>query len=117
MGYQAGICNIGSRSRLTRLSYGLFFFAATFWVWSFLGINAFPAFYRMVLIIPLFLGFIGFYQAAFSFCVVNAYKRKHDFGKKKISHQHHAADKGKAFTVLMISALSALVATVALFLL
>ncbi|MBN1328262.1 MAG: hypothetical protein JXA54_02200 [Candidatus Heimdallarchaeota archaeon] len=78
IGYKPGQCNIGKAERLKRLMSGfggLVLAIIGFLLIFFLEANAF---YTLILIIPIFLGFQGFYQYFFKFCVVNGLSKRFD---------------------------------------
>jgi hypothetical protein len=82
VGYKPGVCNIGAKERMVRLMSGFAFLFVAFLLWLaliFLENNyGIPREARLlVLPIPLFLGFQGFYQYFFQFCVTNALRRKY----------------------------------------
>jgi hypothetical protein len=82
VGYKPGVCNIGEKERMVRLMSGFAFLFAAFLLWLvliFLENNyGLPREARLLILpIPLFFGFQGFYQYFFRFCVTNAVRRKY----------------------------------------
>lgn len=78
IGYTPGQCNIGPAERLKRLMTGIIFFAigvAGALVFALVGLNQW---YSLILLVPFFLGFYGFFQYFFKFCVVNGLTKKYD---------------------------------------
>ncbi|MFX0114345.1 MAG: hypothetical protein ACFFB3_07345 [Candidatus Hodarchaeota archaeon] len=82
VGYKPGVCNIGEKERMVRLMSGFAFLFVAFLLWLaliFLENNyGIPREARLLILpIPLFFGFQGFYQYFFRFCVTNALRRKY----------------------------------------
>ncbi len=74
--YQPGKCNIGNINRAFRLSYGVFFLAFSFYLW--IGLNSYGILAKAALAVPLYVGFLGIYQALAGFCVHHAKRRTYD---------------------------------------
>lgn len=72
--YQPGVCNIGLYNVRLRTAFGLFFI-----IISFALAAAIPsAILKAFLVVPLYAGFLGLYQAKLKFCVHHAKKRTYD---------------------------------------
>ena len=76
--YQPGKCNIGNINRLFRFSYGFFFLALSLYLTIGFSVHEYALFTKLFLIIPLYVGFLGFYQAVAGFCVYHAKRRTYD---------------------------------------
>lgn len=76
--YQPGRCNIGDRNRLFRFSYGFFFLALSAYLWLGFNANGYGALAKAFLAVPLYVGFLGIYQALAGFCVHHAKRRTYD---------------------------------------
>jgi hypothetical protein len=76
VGYQPGICNIGRAERLKRLVSGGILLLVSLLIMFIMEILVLDPLYRLFLIIPNFLWFIGFYQYFFKFCITNARKEQ-----------------------------------------
>ncbi len=75
--YQAGACNIGKWNRILRAAYGIALLAISLAAWWWLRENA-ARFYRLGLAVPLYIAFIGIYQAYFGFCIYHAARHSYD---------------------------------------
>ncbi len=75
--YRTGSCNIGGWNRAARFLMGVFFLAASLIAWSWMVDNV-GRHYRLILILPLYASFLGFYEAYFGFCVYHAARRSYD---------------------------------------
>ncbi len=64
--------NIGNKGRAKRLVTGIVMFLVSLWLLEFIRINQFPVLSKLVLIIPLYLAFLGIYQSATGVCVMHA---------------------------------------------
>ncbi|MBI4181786.1 MAG: hypothetical protein HY520_02360 [Candidatus Aenigmarchaeota archaeon] len=73
-----GFPNIGPLNRLQRLGAGVLFLLAGVWAFGFLNINHFPLASRVVLFVPLYLGFAGVFEALFGYCLVHHHCRTYD---------------------------------------
>lgn len=82
VGYEPGKCNIGPAEQQRRLNYGILWIAIGV-VSGLLMLNYLPSepmfqLLRIILIIPFFIGFQGFYQYFFKFCVTNAFSKRYN---------------------------------------
>ncbi|MEA2069794.1 MAG: hypothetical protein U9O98_00735 [Asgard group archaeon] len=78
IGYKPGQCNIGPAERFKRLLTGLIGFLfgiAGALVIILLDVSAW---YTLILLVPIFIGFYGLYQYFFRFCVANGLRKKYD---------------------------------------
>ena len=76
--YRPGVCNIGSVNRAFRFSYGFLFLAISAYLWVGFEVHGFGTLPKLFLVFPLYVGFLGIYQAAFKFCVYHAKRRTYD---------------------------------------
>ena len=76
--YAPGVCNIGPRGRLVRGAFGAVAIALSIGVWWGLRATAAPAPWRLVVFLPLFVGFVAMFEAALRFCVVFARRGVYD---------------------------------------
>ncbi|MBI4170347.1 MAG: hypothetical protein HY514_01535 [Candidatus Aenigmarchaeota archaeon] len=76
--YQPGKCNIGNTNRFFRFSYGFFFLALSVYLWIGFSVHDFGIIAKAILFIPLYVGFLGVYQALLRFCVYHAKRRTYD---------------------------------------
>lgn len=75
--YKAGVCNIGKWNRIARAAYGVLLLAIAMITWLWLRDNV-ERVYRLALVVPLYAGFLGVYQAYYGFCVYHAWKHSYD---------------------------------------
>lgn len=78
IGYVPGQCNIGPEARQRRLITGLGGLVLTLLLFFGMYELGLLRELRLLLVIPLFMSFQGFYQYFFKFCVVNALKKQYD---------------------------------------
>ena len=76
--YEAGRCNIGPANRLFRFSYGFFFLALSFYLWIGFSVHEYGLLAKALLVLPLYVGFLGVYQAISRFCVYHSKRRTYD---------------------------------------
>jgi len=57
---------------------GLAFLALSLSLWYWMRVAPFDWYVRSLLFLPLFVGFIGLYQAYFGFCAYHAFNRTYD---------------------------------------
>ena len=113
--YSAGSCNIGPKEIRKRYLFGAvgFIISALLLIALFILNEPYPFF--LTVIIPLFLGFIGFYQGFFKFCVVNAHAGIYDLsdvggGKGNVKNKRfHELDLKRANILVLYAFLSALI--------
>ncbi len=82
VGYEPGKCNIGPAERQRRLNYGILWVAIGL-IGGLLMVNYLPSdpifrLLRLILILPFFIGFQGFFQYFFKFCVTNAFSKRYN---------------------------------------
>lgn len=85
--YVPGKCNIGPRGRTLRVSYGLAILAI-FVSLDLLSLGSISPLYRLVFLIPFYVGFLGVLMGTMSFCVMVASRgayNLHSFGMRKSS--------------------------------
>jgi len=70
--YTPGVCNIGPSEKQKRLGFGAALLALSLILWAAAAFFQIDRAYRLLLFLPLFGGFVGIFQAHFSFCVFNA---------------------------------------------
>jgi len=77
-GYAPGECNIGPRNRALRYAFGVLFLSVSAALFLYLAsVNA-PRLHRLILVLPLFLGYTGILEGRLSFCVMHGFKGTHD---------------------------------------
>ncbi len=76
--YKPGQCNIGPANSLLRMSYGFFFLTFSYFMWLLIELAGVGIWAKALLFIPLYVGFLGIYQAKARFCVHHAKKRTYD---------------------------------------
>lgn len=76
--YVPGKCNIGARGRAIRLSTGVVFIALS----VILGLTILRSLFsavRLVLVLPIYIGFLAALEGSMSFCVLHAARGTYDF--------------------------------------
>ncbi len=76
--YVPGRCNIGRHNRIFRFAYGFFFLALSVYLWLGFSVHDFGPVPKALLFIPLYVGFLGVYQALAGFCVWHAKRRTYN---------------------------------------
>lgn len=114
-GYQPGVCNIGKNE--IRKRYGLAvvaFLISALFVFAALLFKL-PHWAMLFTIIPLVMGFEGFYQGYFRFCAGFAAAGKYDFtgsggsAKKVTDLASHRKDLQKAMQIHLYSIISSII--------
>ncbi len=78
IGYVAGECNIGRAERMRRLAFGMvWFMISMILLIASISFDIATA-YRIILVIPNFMGFSGLYQYFYRFCTTNALKQQYN---------------------------------------
>lgn len=77
IGYEPGKCNIGPEERSKRLMTGVVGMGLAFLAFPFFLIFKLPPWSSLILTIPVFLAFFGFYQYFFRFCVTNGLTKRY----------------------------------------
>lgn len=113
--YSPGECNIGPKEIRKRYLAGLAGFIITVILAVIFSILRVNYLFFVLLVLPLFLGFIGFYQGYKRFCVANAIKGVYvisDTKKGSIKNKAlHAIDLKKAGVLITYALISAAVIT------
>ncbi|MCL4396970.1 hypothetical protein M1494_01315 [Candidatus Parvarchaeota archaeon] len=116
--YSPGRCNIGPNEVRKRYLAGLVGFVVAAILSAFFSLFKADYLFFILLIFPLFLGFIGFYQGYKRFCVANAIAGIYVFSdtkkgsiKNKLSH---SIDLKKAGILIAYSLISAAALTIIL---
>ncbi|MCL4376469.1 hypothetical protein M1558_03185 [Candidatus Parvarchaeota archaeon] len=113
--YSPGKCNIGPKEIRKRYLAGLAGFIVTAILAVFISIFRVNYLFFILLALPLFLGFIGFYQGYKRFCVANAIKGIYvisDTKKGSIRDKAlHMVDLKKAGVLITYSLISTVVLT------
>jgi hypothetical protein len=116
--YIPGVCNIDAKGRKMRLNFGLITIFVTIAISAYLTLGTFvSAYWQIVLILPLFMGFIGLWQSKFSFCVADAAKHQYEIGGKVgkvINDAAIAKDKRKAVKIYKYATMSAVFSAIIL---
>jgi len=111
--YIPGVCNIDTKGRKIRATFGAISITITVVLWAILTITKNTAFYwNLLLALPAMAGFIGIWQANYSFCVADAAKHQHEIGRKpkKITNKDHIKkDKKKATKIYTYSLISTII--------
>lgn len=76
--YLAGACNIGPKNRVSRVLFGLIVLIASVYASAYLKGLLLPRWTQFILIIPLYVAFLGIWQGLFGFCVMHASKGTYD---------------------------------------
>lgn len=117
--YIPGVCNIDAKGRRRRATFGVIGIIITLAAWGLLQFSAsVSAYWQVWLIVPAFVGFLGIWQAKFSFCVADAAKQQYEIAGKigsVMNKEHIARDKKKATTIYFYSIGSAILLTASLF--
>jgi len=120
--YIPGVCNIGPQERVLRRMVGYVcvgFFAALFFVFYFTHA---PYNLRLILLIPAFIGAVGFIQDAMRFCVNFGFRGLHNLTRSAgitltvTEAEFRRLDRGKAVEILCYSLIAALALTYLAFL-
>jgi len=74
--YVPGKCNIGPWNRKLRFAFGAAFLLLSLFI--FLATSGLPKYYRLGLIVPLFLGYLGILEGLLSFCVMHGLRGTRD---------------------------------------
>ena len=74
VGYEPGVCNIGRAERFRRLSFGMTWLVISFGIYFAIEALNLNNYFKIVLVIPNFLGFLGVLQYFYRFCTTNAMK-------------------------------------------
>jgi hypothetical protein len=115
--YKSGVCNIGTQEKKLRRRTGYFGLVGT--LIGFLAIIAFdlPQIFSLILIFPIYMSVIGFYQDKSNFCVYfgfNGIYNMEEKGRKVIDIQNEIqkkADRKKAFKMSFIASTLSIVIT------
>jgi hypothetical protein len=75
--YVPGKCNIGSRGRAIRLSTGIVLIALSV-ILAFTIFNPLNHLVRLVLVLPVYIGFLAGLEGSMSFCVLHAARGTYD---------------------------------------
>ncbi len=116
--YIPGVCNIDAGGRRKRAIFGIIVLVISIALWYYLqtlSVNL----WQLFVVIPLWLGFNGIWQARFSFCVGNASRHQYEINGKieKVTDKDQIAqDKKKAMQINIYSIVSAILLTAVLFL-
>jgi hypothetical protein len=78
--YHPGACNIGPREIAKRRAFGTVSLVAAIVVAAGLVVVGAPPLARLILILPLYGAFVGYYQAQRRFCVRFAFEGRSNFG-------------------------------------
>lgn len=70
------LCSIGKIDRIKRAAAGTALILFSLWLLYELVVSGAPYFFRLLLIIPLYLSFLTIYEAIFGFCVWYYIKRR-----------------------------------------
>lgn len=68
--------NLDFKGRIKRVASGAFFIVLTLYFCLILKVNNLSGFYRLVLIIPIYLAALSFLEASLSYCVLKDKKNK-----------------------------------------
>ena len=79
--YRPGACNIGAREIAKRRAFGVAGLVVAAVVLAALVVVGAPPLGRLVVVIPVYGGFIGLYQAQRRFCVRFAFEGRSNFGE------------------------------------
>ncbi|MCL5976488.1 MAG: hypothetical protein M1580_02735 [Candidatus Parvarchaeota archaeon] len=113
--YSPGKCNIGPKEIRKRYLAGFLGFIVAAILFVFLSFFRVGYLLFIILIFPLFLGFIGFYQGYKKFCVANAIAGIYVFSDTKKGSikdkKSHRIDLKKALTLITYSFISAAMLT------
>jgi hypothetical protein len=116
--YVPGVCNIDSKGRKMRAAFGIVAIVISMSLSLFLQSWAISPYWQLLIVLPLWAGFNGLWQARYSFCVGNAAKQQFEIGGKieKITGTEDIAkDKKKAMQINAYSLVSAILLSIALF--
>ena len=80
--YVPGKCNIGARGRAIRLAMGLGIIAV-FVSFDTLGLSSVFAPFRLLLVLPFYVGFLSALEGTMSFCVLHAARGTYDLHEPK----------------------------------
>ncbi len=68
--------NINFKGRLKRLGTGILFTLITLYTWFTLQVNSLTGFYKLVLIVPLFVAILSLLETVFCYCVLKDKRSK-----------------------------------------
>ena len=80
--YVPGRCNIGRRGRAIRLTTGLVFVAISI-ILSITVLNPVNRLFRLVLVLPLYVGILACLEGSMSFCVLHAARGSYDLDEPR----------------------------------
>lgn len=121
--YQPGVCNIGSAERRVRYGFGVAGFLVAGTVVVAVAVLSLPRWILLLSGLPLFVGFVGYYQGRAGFCVRYAMEGVYNVGdrlgdRERVADRAAAQrDRRQARRLLARSAVSAGVVTLAVYLL
>ena len=75
--YVPGKCNIGNRGRAIRLTAGIALIALSV-ILAFIVLNALNHLFRLVLVLPIYVGLLAILEGSVSFCVLHASRGTYD---------------------------------------
>lgn len=116
--YVPGVCNIDFKGRKKRALFGSIIIIVSLFIWLFLITFNISAYWQFLLVIPLWLGFNGLWQARLSFCVGNAARHQFEIRNKTVkitNDKNIAKDKRRAMQINMYSLACAILLTIVLF--
>ena len=76
--YVSGACNIGPKNRIARALFGTLVIMVVLYASAHLKTLSLPRLVQFVLVIPLYIGFLGVWQGVLGFCVMHAHKSTFD---------------------------------------
>jgi hypothetical protein len=110
--YAPGVCNIGPAEISRRRKAGLIGLVITVAAGALLLALGLPAWWRLILFLPAYLGAVGYLQAYFHFCAGFGSRGVYNFDELGQAHWHkvadeasRAADKRKSLQISLISLL------------
>lgn len=120
--YRPGVCNIGRDERRVRYGFGAVGFLVAAVLVGAVPILSLPRWWLLVSVVPLFAGFVGYYQGREAFCVryavAGVYNVADGLGPPKPVEDDEAArrDRRRARRLLVRAAVAALAVAVAAYL-